>query len=180
VFPEPNTGLTGRNPEEIMGDKKQNTDVDFITALAELLRTNDLSEIEVMREFGKDDVLNVRVARQMQAAAVVAAPVAAAPVAVAAVPAATPAVAPAASDDPAQLAGAVNSPMVGTAYLSAEPGADAFVKVGDAVKEGQTLLIIEAMKTMNQIPAPKSGKVTRILVDDGAPVEFGDPLIILE
>ena len=163
-----------------MGDKKQTTDVDFITALAELLRTNDLTEIEVMREFGKDDVLNVRVARQMQAAAVVSAPVAA-PVAVAAAPAvATPVAASAASDDPAQLAGAVNSPMVGTAYLSAEPGADAFVKVGDTVKEGQTLLIIEAMKTMNQIPAPKSGKVTRILVDDGAPVEFGDPLIILE
>ena len=161
-----------------MGDKKQNSDVDFITALAELLRTNDLTEIEVMREFGKDDVLNVRVARQMQAAAIVAA----APVAVAAAPAATaaPAAAPAASVDPAQLAGAVNSPMVGTAYLSAEPGVDAFVKVGDSVKEGQTLLIIEAMKTMNQIPAPKSGKVTRILVDDGAPVEFGDPLIILE
>lgn len=163
-----------------MGDKKQNTDVEFITALAELLRTNDLTEIEVMREFGKDDVMNVRVARQMQAAAVVAAPVAA-PVAVATAPAAaTPVAAPAVNDDPAQLAGAVNSPMVGTAYLSAEPGVDAFVKVGDTVKEGQTLLIIEAMKTMNQIPAPKSGKVTRILVDDGAPVEFGDPLIILE
>ncbi len=162
-----------------MGDKKENTDVDFITALAELLRSNDLTEIEVMREFGKDDVLNVRVARQIQsAAAVVAAPIAVAPTP-AATAAATPA-APAVSDDPAQLAGAVNSPMVGTAYLSAEPGADAFVKVGDTVKEGQTLLIIEAMKTMNQIPAPKSGKVTRILVDDGAPVEFGDPLIILE
>lgn len=163
-----------------MGDKKQNTDVDFITALAELLRTNDLSEIEVMREFGKDDVLNVRVARQLQTAAVVA-PVAA-PVAIAAAPAAaaTPVAAPTAAEDPTQLAGAVNSPMVGTAYLSAEPGADPFVKVGDAVNEGQTLLIIEAMKTMNQIPAPKSGKVTRILVDDGSPVEFGDPLIILE
>ena len=160
-----------------MGDKKQNTDVDFIAALAELLRANDLSEIEVMREFGKDDVLNVRVARQMQAATVVAAPVAA-PIAVAAPTAA--AAAPVASDDPAQFVGAVNSPMVGTAYLSAEPGADVFVKVGDTVKEGQTLLIIEAMKTMNQIPAPKSGKVTRILVDDGAPIEFGDPLIILE
>ncbi len=162
-----------------MGDKKQNTDVDFITALAELLRSNDLTEIEVMREFGKDDVLNVRVARQMQAATVVATAPIAAPVAAAAPAAATPAPA-APSDDPAQLVGAVNSPMVGTAYLSAEPGADAFVKVGDTVKEGQTLLIIEAMKTMNQIPAPKSGKVTRILVDDGAPVEFGDPLIILE
>lgn len=162
-----------------MGDKKQNTDVDFITALAELLRTNDLSEIEVMREFGKDDVLNVRVARQLQTA-VVAAPVAvAAAPALAAAPAPS-AAAPSATDDPSQLAGAVNSPMVGTAYLSAEPGADAFVKVGDTVNEGQTLLIIEAMKTMNQIPAPKSGKVKRILVDDGAPVEFGDPLIILE
>ena len=162
-----------------MGDKKQNTDIDFITALAELLRTNDLTEIEVMREFGKDDVLNVRVARQTQTAAVVAAPVAAPVAAVAAAPAPV-AAAPAASEDPAQLAGAVNSPMVGTAYLSAEPGAEAFVKVGDTVKEGQTLLIVEAMKTMNQIPAPKSGKVARILVDDGAPVEFGDPLIILE
>jgi len=159
-----------------MGDKKQNTDVDFITALAELLRSNDLTEIEVMREFGKDDVLNVRVARQMQTATTVAVPMAAAPAA----PVASAAPAPVANADPAQLAGAVNSPMVGTAYLSAEPGADAFVKVGDTVKEGQTLLIVEAMKTMNQIPAPKSGKVTRILVDDGAPVEFGDPLIILE
>ena len=162
-----------------MGDKKQNSDVDFITALAELLRTNDLTEIEVMREFGKDDVLNVRVARQIQTA-VVAAPIAT-PLAVATAAPVTPAAAPAATtEDPTQHAGAVNSPMVGTAYLSAEPGADAFVKVGDMVKEGQTLLIIEAMKTMNQISAPKSGKVTRILVDDGAPVEFGDPLIILE
>lgn len=162
-----------------MGDKKQNSDVDFITALAELLRTNDLTEIEVMREFGKDDVLNVRVARQIQTA-VVAAPIAT-PIAVATAAPVTPAAAPAATtEDPTQHAGAVNSPMVGTAYLSAEPGADAFVKVGDMVKEGQTLLIIEAMKTMNQISAPKSGKVTRILVDDGAPVEFGDPLIILE
>ena len=160
-----------------MGDKKQNTDVEFIAALAELLRTNDLTEIEVMREFGKDDVLNVRVARQIPTA-VVAAPIAA-PVAVAAAPV-TAAAPVAEAEDPTQHAGAVNSPMVGTAYLSAEPGADVFVKVGDTVKEGQTLLIIEAMKTMNQIPAPKSGKVARILVDDGAPVEFGDPLIILE
>ncbi len=160
-----------------MGDKKQNTDVEFIAALAELLRTNDLTEIEVMREFGKDDVLNVRVARQIPTA-VVAAPIAA-PVAVAAAPI-TAAAPVAEAEDPTQHAGAVNSPMVGTAYLSAEPGSDVFVKVGDTVKEGQTLLIIEAMKTMNQIPAPKSGKVARILVDDGAPVEFGDPLIILE
>ena len=161
-----------------MGDKKQNSDVEFIKALAELLRENELSEIEVKREFGEDDVLNVRVARQLQAAPMVAAapmtvaaPVAAAPVAAAPV---------SVSADPAQLVGAVNSPMVGTAYLSAEPGVPAFVNIGDTVKEGQTLLIVEAMKTMNQIPAPKSGKVTRILVDDGAPVEFGDPLVVLE
>lgn len=161
-----------------MGDKKQNSDVEFIKALAELLSNNDLSEIEVVREFGDDDVLSVRVAREIHAAPVMAA----APVAIAAAPAvaAAPVAVAATTDDPAQLPGAVTSPMVGTAYLSAEPGADVFVKVGDMVKEGQTLLIIEAMKTMNQIPAPASGKVTRILIDDGAPVEFGDPLIIVE
>ncbi len=163
-----------------MGDKKQNSDVEFITALAELLRANELSEIEVMREFGKDDTLNVRVARQLQAAP---APVAAAPATVAvAAPAAAPASSPAAApvEDPSQLAGAVTSPMVGTVYLAPEPGAANFVSVGDSVSEGQTLLIIEAMKTMNQIPAPKSGKVTRILVDDATPVEFGDPLVVIE
>ncbi len=159
-----------------MGDKKQNTDVDFITALAELLRKNDLTEIEVMRELGKDDVLNVRVARQMQVVAAAPAPAAPAPVAAAA-PAA-PSAAPV--EDPSLLPGAVTSPMVGTAYLAPEPGANTFVKLGDQVTEGQTLLIIEAMKTMNQIPAPKSGKLSRILVDDGAPVEFGDPLVVIE
>ena len=163
-----------------MGGPKQKSDVEFIKALAELLRENELSEIEVKREFAEDDVLNVRVARQLQAAPMVAA---APTMAVAAAPAAAAPVAAAptqAAEDPTQLVGAVNSPMVGTAYLSAEPGVPAFVKIGDTVKEGQTLLIIEAMKTMNQIPAPKSGKVTRILVDDGAPVEFGDPLVVLE
>ncbi len=162
-----------------MGDKKQNSDVEFITALAELLRANELSEIEVMREFGKDDVLNVRVARQLQAAPAPATVAAPAPVAAVAAPAAAPA-APAPSEDPTQLAGAVTSPMVGTAYLAPEPGAAPFIKVGDSVSEGQTLLIIEAMKTMNQIPAPASGKVTRILVDDGTAVEFGDPLVVVE
>lgn len=164
-----------------MGDKKQNSDVEFIKALAELLSKNELSEIEVVREFGDDDVLSVRVARQMQAAPVVAAaPIAVAAPAAASAPSAAPSAPVAENEDPAQLPGAVTSPMVGTAYLSAEPGADAFVTVGDTVKEGQTLLIIEAMKTMNQIPAPASGKVTRILIDDGAPVEFGDPLIVVE
>ncbi|TNB93184.1 acetyl-CoA carboxylase biotin carboxyl carrier protein, partial [Paracoccus marcusii] len=86
----------------------------------------------------------------------------------------------AASADPASLPGAVTSPMVGTAYLSAEPGAAAFVTVGQTVAEGDTLMIVEAMKTMNHIPAPRAGTVRRILVDDGNPVEFGTPLMIVE
>jgi acetyl-CoA carboxylase biotin carboxyl carrier protein len=76
--------------------------------------------------------------------------------------------------------GAVNAPMVGTAYLSAQPGAPPFVKLGDTVREGQTLLIIEAMKVMNQIPSPRTGRVAQVLVADGAPVEYGQPLVILE
>ncbi|HRK42503.1 MAG TPA: acetyl-CoA carboxylase biotin carboxyl carrier protein subunit, partial [Gemmobacter sp.] len=88
--------------------------------------------------------------------------------------------APAAPEDPAQHPGAVTSPMVGTAYLAAEPGATPFVAVGSTVAEGQTVLIIEAMKTMNHIPAPRAGTVKRILVSDGTPVEFGAPLLIIE
>ncbi|UWQ19206.1 acetyl-CoA carboxylase biotin carboxyl carrier protein [Jannaschia sp. M317] len=155
--------------------KHHESDVAFIKALAELLRENDLTELEVMREYGDDDSLNVRVSRQLPAPAPVHYAAPTAPVA----PAAPQAAAPAVSTDPAQDPGAVTSPMVGTAYLSAEPGAAAFVKVGDTVSEGQTLLIVEAMKTMNQIPSPRAGKVKRILVEDGAPVEFGAPLVIL-
>ena len=164
-----------------MPKKNHDTDVAFVQALAELLRANDLTELEVMREFGPDDTLNVRVARRIETQMVTAAapaPVAAAP----AQPAATPAEpsAAAAPEDPAQHPGAVTSPMVGTAYLQPEPGAAPFVTLGDTVAEGQTLLIIEAMKTMNQIHAPRAGVVKRILVEDGAPVEFGDPLMIIE
>lgn len=160
--------------------KDHESDVAFIKALAELLRENDLSELEVSREYGEDDALNVRVARQMAAAPAPAAVhhVAAAAPSGASAPAPAPA-APAPQDDPAQDPGAVTSPMVGTVYLSSEPGAAAFVQVGDTVAEGQTILIVEAMKTMNQIPAPRAGKVKRILVEDGAPVEFGAPLVIL-
>lgn len=162
--------------------KTHDSDVAFIKALAELLRENDLTELEVMREYGDDDSLNVRVSRQQPVAAAapvhVAAPAPAAPAAAAPAPAAAPA-APAAAEDPAQDPGAVTSPMVGTAYLAPEPGAANFVSVGDTVQEGQTILIVEAMKTMNQIPAPRAGKVKRILVEDGAPVEFGAPLVIL-
>jgi len=166
-----------------MTDQTKDADVAFIAALAEMLSANDLTEIEVTRSYGEDQVLDVRVARTVQAAPVavaapVAAPVAAAPAAAPA--AAAPAAAPAAEDDPAQHPGALTSPMVGTAYLQPEPGAPSFVSVGATVSEGQTVLIIEAMKTMNQIPAPKSGTVKRILVEDGSPVEFGAPLMIIE
>ncbi len=165
-----------------MTQKTHEADVAFIQALAELLRENDLTELEVKRDYAEDDSLNVRVSRmQPQAAPIqVAAPMAAAPAAapVAAAPAAQDA--PAAVEDPASHPGCVTSPMVGTIYMQAEPGAPSFVSVGTQVSEGDTLLIVEAMKTMNQIPAPRSGKVTRILVEDGGTVEFGAPLVILE
>ena len=154
-------------------------DVAFIQALAELLNSNGLTEISVKREYGDNDTLNVKVSKQtvMTAAPMMAAP-APAQAAVAAAPAAAPAAA--ASNDPSDHPGAVASPMVGTAYLSPEPGAPAFVTVGQQVTVGQTVLIIEAMKTMNQIPAPATGTVKRILVADGDPVEYGAPLMIIE
>ncbi len=170
-----------------MANKSQDADVEFIRALAELLRENDLSELQVKRDYADDSSLNVRVSRMASVSAQVHVPAAhaipahaiPAPAAPAA-PAARPAEAASAPEDPAAHPGAVTSPMVGTAYLAPEPGADEFVKVGDQVAEGQTLLIVEAMKTMNQIPAPKAGTVKRILVEDGAPVEFGAPLMIVE
>ena len=162
-----------------MTKKNHDSDVAFIQALAELLRAHDLPELAVMREYGEDDSLNVRVSRAAPNVTY-AAP---APVQYAAAPA--PAAAPTsaaapATQDPASLPGAVTSPMVGTVYMQAEPGSPAFVTVGAQVNEGDTLLIIEAMKTMNHIPAPKSGTVKRILVEDGAAVEYGAPLMIIE
>lgn len=164
-----------------MSKKNHDNDVAFIQALAELLRENDLTELEVMREYGSDDSLNVRVSRQTQVAAsvVAQAPAAAAPAPAPAVAPAPAAAAPA-EDDPANHPGAVTSPMVGTVYLQGEPGAPTFVSVGDKVAEGDTLLIVEAMKTMNHIPAPKAGTIKRILVGDGDSVEFGAPLVIIE
>ena len=155
------------------------SDVSFIQSLAELLRENDLTELQVKRDYGENDSLNVRVSRQAPAvvqAAPVAVATAPAPVAAAA---ATPPAAEAPSD-PSAHPGAVTSPMVGTVYMAAEPGAAAFVSVGTTVAEGDTILIIEAMKTMNHIPSPKAGTIKRILVEDGAPVEFGAPLVIIE
>jgi acetyl-CoA carboxylase biotin carboxyl carrier protein len=152
-----------------MSDKKNKFDQDLIRQLAVLLDETNLSEIELER-----DDFRIRVARQITVEAPVAARAAAAPA-----PAA--AAAPAeATSDPAGHPGAVPSPMVGTAYMAPEPGARNFIEVGDTVSAGDPLLIVEAMKTMNQISAPRSGRVTAILVEDGQPVEYGEPLVILE
>ncbi len=154
-----------------MSNKKPDVDQQLIRDLAGILNDTNLSEIEV--ELGD---LKIRVARQAtviqaQAVAPIASP--------AAVPSA-PAVAAAASQPGDDLRNAVPSPMVGTAYLSPSPDAKPFVEIGQTVREGQTLLIIEAMKTMNQIPSPRSGKVTAILVEDAQPVEYGMPLLVIE
>jgi acetyl-CoA carboxylase biotin carboxyl carrier protein len=157
-----------------MTETRHDADVAFIRALAELVRDNDLSEVEVKREYGEDGRLNVRVSRINPAAAVattIAAPVAAPE------PVAAPATPP---EDPAGHPGAVTSPMVGTVYMQSEPGSEPFVSIGAQVSEGQTLVIVEAMKTMNHIPAPRAGTVKRILVEDGAAVEYGTPLVIVE
>jgi acetyl-CoA carboxylase biotin carboxyl carrier protein len=162
-----------------MSNETHVSDVAFIRALAELLNENDLTELSVKREYGENDTLNVRVSRrgetvttQVSAAPAPAAPEPAQPAAAAA--------APLSVEDPASHPGAVTSPMVGSVYMQAEPGAPSFVSVGQTVTEGDTLLIIEAMKTMNHIPAPRGGIVKRILVEDGAAVEYGAPLMIIE
>ncbi|MEH0195939.1 acetyl-CoA carboxylase biotin carboxyl carrier protein [Caulobacter sp. CCNWLY153] len=152
-------------------------DARLVRKLADILKDTGLTEIEV--EHGG---LKIRVARELTVAPTtyVAAP---APVAapVAAPAPAAPAAEAAAAPAPAAVRGdAVKSPMVGTAYLSPQPGADAFIKVGDTVSAGQTLLIVEAMKTMNPISAPKAGKIVEILVADAQPVEFGEPLVVIE
>jgi len=164
-----------------MSKQSSDADVAFISALAELLNKNDLTELSVKREYAEDDSLEVRVVKQANIVQVAAAaPTMQYAPAPAAAPAAAAAAAPVAHEDPAQHPGALTSPMVGTAYLSAEPGAPAFVSVGSTVTEGQTVLIIEAMKTMNHIPAQRAGTVKRILVADGNSVEYGAPLMIIE
>ena len=165
-----------------MTKNNRDKDVQFIEALAVLLREHDLNEVEVNREFGQDDSLTVRVARgsQVVATAPVNNPVIGAPVKENEPISGSIQSSEVNIDDPANHPGAVISPMVGTVYMQPEPGAPAFISVGASISEGDTLLIVEAMKTMNQIPAPKSGIVKRILVEDGAAVEFGAPLAIIE
>lgn len=166
-----------------MTKNTHDSDVAFIKALAELLNENDLTELQVKRDYAEDDSLNVRVSRKPPQQ-VMAAPqqqYQPAPAAAATAPAAGNAPAPVQVEtDPADHPGAVTSPMVGTVYLQGEPGAPSFISVGASVSEGDTLLIVEAMKTMNHIPAPRAGTVKRILVGDGDAVEFGAPLVILE
>ena len=155
-----------------MAEKKSGIDQALIRDLANILYDTDLTEIEIEQED-----LRIRVSRagtMQYVQAPIAAPAAfAAPAAAAAAPAA-----PAGKvRNPDSV---ISAPMVGTAYLAPAPGSPAFIQVGSVVKEGQTLLIIEAMKTMNQIPAPKSGTVTEIVVQDGSPVEYGEPLVVVE
>ena len=149
-------------------------DARLVRKIADILKDTGLTEIEV-----EHSGLKIRVARELTAAPVNYVQAAAPAYAPAPVAAAAPAVE--AAPVPAAARGdAVKSPMVGTVYLSPQPGADAFVKVGDTVSAGQTLLIVEAMKTMNPIAAPKAGKVVEILVADAQPVEFGEPLVVIE
>ncbi|MDO6963051.1 acetyl-CoA carboxylase biotin carboxyl carrier protein [Rhizobium alvei] len=163
-----------------MADKKSGIDQALIRDLANILKDTDLTEIEV-----EQDDLRIRVSRNSQPVFAQASYPAYAPP-MAAMPAAAPAVAApaAAAAEPAKAAAPAGftlaSPMVGTCYHAPAPGSAPFVEVGSTVKEGQTVLIIEAMKTMNQIPAPRSGKIAAILVSDAAPVEFGEPLLIIE
>jgi acetyl-CoA carboxylase biotin carboxyl carrier protein len=156
----------------VAGDRKNKpksaVDHDTIRELARLLDETGLTEIEFER-----DGQRVRVARQAQV-------IAAAPPRLAADMPAAFVAGVEAPGDPAKHPGVVTSPMVGTAYVSPEPGARPFVDVGSKVQAGETLLIIEAMKTMNQIPAPRGGTVIQILIEDGQPVEFGEPLMIIE
>ncbi|AUG53272.1 acetyl-CoA carboxylase biotin carboxyl carrier protein [Thalassospira marina] len=149
---------------------KFNIDNDAIRQLAELLDETNLTEIEVAAGDNK-----IRVARQGATYAAAPAPLAAAPVAAAAAPAAA-----ASGGDVASHPGCVKSPMVGVVYFAPEPGAAPFITAGSTVAEGQTLMLIEAMKTFNPIRAPKAGKISQIIATDGNPVEYDEPLVIIE
>lgn len=157
----------------MMKNPKSPIDTALVRDIAQLLSESDLTEIEVQQ-----DALRIRVVRAPAPVVQVAPAAVAAPAAPAlAAPEAAAAASPA---DFSKHPGAVSSPMVGTAYRCPEPGAAPFVDVGSTVREGQTVLIVEAMKTMNAIPAPRSGTITRILVENGQPVEYGEPLLVIE
>jgi acetyl-CoA carboxylase biotin carboxyl carrier protein len=160
--------VSGERKGKDMGRAKSAVDHDLIRELARLLDETGLTEIEFER-----DGQRVRVARQAQVAAAGPAPTA---------PSleATTAARDNAPLDPGKHPGVVTSPMVGTAYIGPEPGGRPFVEIGSQVRVGDTLLIVEAMKTMNQIPSPRAGTVIQILIEDGQPVEFGEPLMIIE
>ncbi len=170
-----------RNDDETMSSKP--FDYDLIRQLATILDETDLTEIEV-----EHDKLKIRVARQaapapayaMQAPGPWAYPQMGSPAPAAAAPVAAAVVAEVKPADPANNPGTVPSPMVGTCYRTPEPGARPFVEVGDSVRVGQTVLIVEAMKHMNPITAPRAGKVTAIFVENGQPIEYGEPLLIIE
>ena len=160
-----------RPPDNIVAAKSRSEDSALIRELALLLDETNLTEIEIERAG-----LRVRVARNISITASVPASAQAIAIPAAAAASAAPASATGVSAHP----GVVPSPMVGTVYWASEPGAKPFIEVGSRVSVGETLLVIEAMKTMNQIPSPRAGTVTQILVEDGQPVEFGEPLVIIE
>jgi len=155
-----------------MTQEKNKPEKDLIRELAELLGETGLSEIELERQG-----LRIRVARNMMFTGSPVPAAAPAPHAPAASPTPT---SPAAKSEPGDHPGAIPSPMVGTAYRAPEPGAPPFVEVGSKVTQGQTLLIVEAMKMMNHIPAPRAGTIAAILIEDGQPVEYGEPLVVIE
>jgi acetyl-CoA carboxylase biotin carboxyl carrier protein len=157
-----------------MAEQKKAVDAKLVRELAVILNDTELTEIEVEQEG-----MRIRVAREIMAAPQQMMHYAPAPSAAPAAPAAAVAAEPAPVSAP-KHDNAVKAPMVGTVYLAPAPGARPFIEVGANVKEGQTLLIIEAMKTMNQIPAPKSGKIVQIIVDDAQPVEFDEALVVIE
>ncbi len=158
-----------RQPDDTAAAKSKGGDSALIRELALLLDETNLTEIEIERSG-----MRVRVARNVTIATALPANIASA------APVSAGAAAPAAIADVAKHPGMVPSPMVGTAYWASEPGAKPFIEVGSKVSVGQTLLIIEAMKTMNQIPSTRAGTVVQILIEDGQPVEFGEPLVIVE
>ena len=160
-----------------MTKKLRNEDLSFIENLIELLKKNDLTNLEISRDEGDDRGISIRLSQQSN----IALPIENVNTrTVTNVGSSDSNSTPMNSEDPTLENGAVTSPMVGTCFLQSEPGSPPFVSIGTTVIEGQTLLIIEAMKTMNHIPAPKAGTIKRILIEDGTPVEFGAPLMIIE